>query len=114
MIDRYVRGSHMEIGGKRYGQDLKIIRGQVKDGWWRSRGHHLDLGDIEDIVSARPEILVIGTGYAENMRVPKSLRSGLSDRGIQVVAKATQNAVEDFNRLWEEGKSVAGAFHLTC
>jgi hypothetical protein len=114
MIDRYVRGSHMEVGGQRYGQDLKIVRGQVKGGWWRNRGHYLDLEDMDDIVSAKPEILVIGTGYAENMRVPEATRNALSDRGIDVVAKSTQKAVEDFNRLWKEGKNVAGAFHLTC
>lgn len=114
MIDRYVRGSYMEVDGKRYGQDLKIIDGSVKDGWWRDRGHSLSLGDIEDIVAAGPEILVIGTGYAENMRVPEATRSALSEKNIEVVAESTPKAVESFNRMREEGKNVAGAFHLTC
>ena len=66
MIDQYTTGSHMTVNGNKYQQDLKIIRGEVKGNWWRGEGHRLDINDIQDILSAGPEVFVIGTGYAGN------------------------------------------------
>jgi len=114
MIDQYITGSHMTVDGKTYHQDLKIIRGEVKVNWWRREGHLLNSDDIQDILSARPEVLVIGTGYAGNMRVPGSLRATIENHHIQVITDTTADAARLFNRLMEEGQDVAGAFHLTC
>ena len=114
MIDHYATGSHMKIDGKNYHQDLKIIGGQVKGNWWRIQGHRLDTEDIADILSAKPEMLVIGTGYAGNMRIPSSVRSAIENQNISVIADETAKATIIFNRLYNEGKDVAGAFHLTC
>ena len=114
MIDNYTTGSHMTIGGKNYHQDLKIIHGQVTGNWWRIQGHRLHSDDITDIVSARPDVLVIGTGYAGNMRIPDSVQSAIEGQGISIIAEKTATATTIFNQLYSEGKNVAGAFHLTC
>jgi hypothetical protein len=114
MIDQYVTGSHMIVKGTRHHKDLKIIRGEVIGNWWRQQGHHLASGDIDDILNARPQILVIGTGYAGNMRVPDAVRQTLENHRIKVIAQTTADATATFNRLLEEGRDVAGAFHLTC
>jgi hypothetical protein len=113
-IDDYASGSHMRIGGKTYRKDLKIINGVVKGNWWRGRGHRLDPSDIEDILAARPETLVIGTGYAGAMDVPETTLSIITGRGIRVIAEPTKQAVQTFNRLAGTEESIAGAFHLTC
>jgi hypothetical protein len=114
MIDEYATGSHMTVKGTQYHGDLKIIHGEVIGNWWRQEGHRLSASDIDDILSARPEILIIGTGYAGNMRVPDPVRQTLQDHKIKVIAQTTDDAATTFNRLAEEGKDVAGAFHLTC
>ena len=114
MIDQYTTGSHMTVKGTKYRQDLKIIRGEVIGNWWRQQGHHLVVRDIDDILTARPQILVIGTGYAGNMRVSESVRQILQNLQIKVIAQTTAEATATFNRLCAEGKDVAGAFHLTC
>jgi len=114
MIEHYATGSYMRVDGNDYHRDLKIIHGQVKSNWWRKQGHRLDTEDISDILSAKPEMLVIGTGYAGNMRIPDSVRSAIENHHIRVVAEETANAVSIFNRLNHEGRDVAGAFHLTC
>ena len=46
MIERYATGSFMTVQGTKYHQDLKIIRGQVKNNWWRKQGNRLDKDDI--------------------------------------------------------------------
>lgn len=114
MIEQYTTGSHMTVNGKKYHQDLKIIHGEVKENWWRGEGHRLDTNDIQDILSARPEVFVIGTGYAGNMRVPGSVRQTIESHHIKVIAATTADATKTFNQLAAEGKDVAGAFHLTC
>ena len=114
MIEHYATGSHMKIAGKNYHQDLKILGGQVKENWWRTQGHRLDTVDIADILSAKPEVLVIGTGYAGNMRIPAAVRSAIENHNISIIVDQTAKATTIFNRLYNEGKDVAGAFHLTC
>ena len=114
MIEQYATGSHMTVQGTKYYQDLKIIHGRVKGNWWRNEGHRLDSTDISDILSAKPEVLVVGTGYAGNMNVPVALHTAIEGQDIKVIAERTSEATKTFNRLFTQGKNVAGAFHLTC
>ena len=114
MIESYTIASHMVVDGQTYHQDLKIIRGQVRANWWRKQGHRLDPDDIKDVVHARPQILVVGTGYAGNMRVPDITRNALSKHHINIISEITSEATKIYNQLVSEGKDVAGAFHLTC
>ena len=114
MIEQYREGSFLKINGTKYYDDLKIIDGWVKERWWRSQGHRLQTEDLFDILAAKPEIFVIGTGYAGNMRVPDEVRFDLENKDIRVITAKTVDAIEIFNRLHAEGKDVAGAFHLTC
>jgi hypothetical protein len=113
-IEEYATGMYMKVEGETHRSDLKIIDEDVKGNWWRKEGHRLDSSDIEDVLAASPETLVIGTGYAGNMQVPEATRSVLSDHGIRTIAQNTRDAVETFNQMKDEGRDVAGAFHLTC
>ncbi len=113
MIDHYATGK-MTIEGKTHHNDLKIINGKVKGNWWRKEGHRLRLEDIEDILSAKPSILVIGMGYAGHMKIPSSLKRELEQKNIRLYAENTNDAVKMFNHLFSQNKAVAGAFHLTC
>lgn len=113
MIESYGFG-HMTIGGRRYQQDLKIVEGRVKAGWWRKEGHRVDADDLRDVLEARPATLVVGTGANGLMRVAEGLRRELEERGIELVAEPSARAAETFNRLVAEDRRVAAAFHLTC
>ena len=113
MIERYSTGA-ITVDGKVYHKDVKILHGQVKGDWWRNEGHEVDVDDVNDILAARPGVLVIGTGYAGRMRVAGALKSALSDHHIRLISKDTHEATEIFNTLASEGEDVAGAFHLTC
>ena len=113
MIEKYASG-HIIVNNIAYHQDLKIIKGQVVDNWWRKTGHLVDLNDMKDVLESSPDIIVIGTGYAENMRVSTDLSSEIRRRNIELVAENTNHAVHAFNDLFSKGKNVSGAFHLTC
>jgi len=113
MIDNYESG-RMTVRGEVHQRDLKIIDGRVVAGWWRRSDHNLVSEDVRDILDARPDVMVVGTGYAGNMRVDDSLPSAADKRKIRLIARKTPEAVNRFNELWEKGERVAGAFHLTC
>jgi hypothetical protein len=108
------RFGEIEVDGKHYTGDIKIIGGSVISDWWRAQGHELTSSDIVDILSEPPEILVVGMGLPGHMKVAGELRQRLAAVGTSLIDEPTPKAVATFNRLNKSGKKVAGAFHLTC
>ena len=103
------------VDGTRYKRDLIVGERVIKSDWWRREGHKLYLEDLVDVLEAYcPEILVVGTGYYGYISVQEDLLKYARDRGIEVIARPTSEAVEIFNNLSRRGVKVLGAFHLTC
>ena len=113
MIDSYSFGS-MTVMGENHRNDLKIIDKQIIGNWWRREGHALYAEDIDDILYSFVETLVVGTGAYGSMRITGEASQALKGREIELVAVPTKEAVSIFNDLHNQGKHVAGAFHLTC
>ena len=114
-IDSYSFG-RISVDGKNYTNDIKIINGRLVPNWWRKEGHFLQLEDIEDILSAEPEVLIIGTGAAGVMKVDSRLLHELEKRGIKVHVLKSSEAVKLFNDLSKKlgPEKVSLAIHLTC
>jgi len=112
MIDSYDFG-RIIIDGKRYSSDLIVFPDKVRDGWWRKEGHRLHVEDLKDVLEAKPEVLVVGTGYSGLMTVPPETRKFVESEGIELIAQKTAEACKTFNRLVKSRKVVA-ALHLTC
>ncbi|WP_456433806.1 Mth938-like domain-containing protein [Thermosulfuriphilus sp.] len=113
MIEGYSFGQ-MKIKGVTYTSDLKIIDTKIYPNWWRKEGHRLYPEDIADILEARPEILIVGTGAYGAMILSSEVTKALDEHSIRFEALPTAKAAERFNQLMAEKKRVAGAFHLTC
>ncbi len=113
MIERHSFGS-MTISGKRYTSDLKIINGQVFPDWWRKTGHSVAIDEVTDILDAKPDYLIIGSGKFGLMKVGDRLRRYLSECGIQVIVERSKSAMKTYNQMYADGKNIAGAFHLSC
>ncbi len=113
MIENYSFGS-MTISGKRYTSDLKIINGQIFPDWWRKKGHSVTVDEVTDILNAKPDYLIIGSGKFGLMKISDQLRGHLSGCGIQIIVERSKIAMKTFNQLYTDGKSVAGGFHLSC
>ena len=115
-IDAYDFGT-ITIDGKAFTNDVKIVNGSVISDWWRLEGHRLLPADIEDILRAVPEILVVGTGEPGLMRVSEEVKGRLAEAGIGLTVKPTRQACSEFNRLVtdsEDPTKIAFAAHLTC
>lgn len=111
-IEHYSFG-RIIIDDKTYTTDVIIYPGRVDSSWWRKEGHYLQVVDLTDVINAKPEILIIGTGYSGVMQVPKETITHLESRGIEVHVARTEKAVEMFNKL-QKDKIVVAALHLTC
>lgn len=113
LIESYGFGRAV-IGGREYTSDLVIYPdGRVQDSWRRGDGHKLTLSDIEDLVAAKPHVILAGTG-ASGMVVPdRTLENALGRMGIDFMALPSGQAVDLYNRRAASG-NIALCLHLTC
>lgn len=111
-IDDYGFGK-ITINGERYESDVIIFPNHVYKGWWRRKGHELHPDDLPDVLDARPEILVVGTGYFGRMKILESTLARIEEIGCELVVQKTKDACDAFNRAVKERNAVA-ALHLTC
>jgi len=111
-IEAYSFG-RMVIEGKEYTSDLIVYPDRVDAGWWREEGHLLKPVDLKEVLTVSPRVLVVGTGCYGVMKISPELPRYLEERGIELIARPTSEAVLLFNQLSEK-KQVVGAFHLTC
>ncbi len=100
--------------GNIYTNDIKIINGQVVANWWRRSGHRVDIEDIDDILEAKPDILIIGQGSPGLLKTTAPLRAQLIAGNIELIEKKTAKAMQVFNQLYGEDKRVAAGFHVGC
>ena len=113
MIEKNEFGA-IQIDGRRYTTDIIIYPdGRVSDNWWRKHGHRLTLADLEGLIAAKPEMIVIGSGVYGRMLPETGLEKALRKRGIELVMDITGNAITHFNNL-QSSHRIGGGFHLTC
>jgi len=112
MINSYEFGM-IVVNGKKYYSDVIIYPDKVDDQWWRKEGHLLVPQDLEKVVKAKPEILIVGTGNWGMMKVPSSTQRWVKSQGIQLRIEPTQNACQVYNQVFQSKRTVA-ALHLTC
>ena len=108
------RFGHIEINGQGYASDVIITPDGVIDGWWRKQGHKLAIEDLDAIIHAKPEMLILGSGYFGRMQVPEATLAFLEGKGIQVQVARTSEAVRTFNALQQECSHIVAALHLSC
>jgi hypothetical protein len=111
-IDDYGFG-RIVIEGNTYTSGVIVYPEKVDPSWWRKEGHLLQKVDLHDVISAGPDVVVIGTGNWGVLKVPDSTISFLESKGIRVIVEKTAKAVEIFNEESKKAKTV-GTFHLTC
>ena len=102
------------VKGQTFSNDIKVIQGTVVPDWWRQSGHNVEIDEVQDILNTEPEIVVIGKGQPGYMQAADSLRQHLAANNIKLIEEPTARAIKTFNRLYKEGRRVAGGFHVGC
>ena len=77
MIDSYKYGQ-IVVSGNTYTSDIIIYHDRVDPHWSRHEEHRLIPADITDALNAQPDILIIGTGYAGVLIVPKEIATHIA------------------------------------
>jgi hypothetical protein len=107
------RFGRMVVDEEAYTQDLILLPDRVADNWWRKEGHRLAVEDLQEVLDADPDVVVVGTGAYGRMQVPEETRRAVEAAGIELRAARTGQAWQTYNDLRRERRT-AGAFHLTC
>ena len=108
------RFGRIVVDGETYTRDPLLLPDRVLAGWWREEGHRLSIADLQEVLDAGPEVLVIGTGAYGLMKVPQETREALQGKGIELHIARTGEAWQLYNRLVQANRRAAAAFHLTC
>lgn len=111
-IDSY-RFGNIVIEGQTYTKDVIIFPDHVMARWWRKEGHALYPEDIQDVLAAKPDVLIVGQGAYGMMRITTAAQSALKVAGIEVQAHSTEKACAVYNELCRTQSAVA-ALHITC
>jgi hypothetical protein len=111
-IDSYQFG-RIVVDGQPHDKDVIILPDRVVGGWWRKEGHALRPEDLEAVLQARPEVLVVGQGKFGMMQVTPEARQALEIAGIEIIAQPTGQACQTYNTSCEQ-RATAAALHLTC
>jgi len=109
MIESYEFGKYI-INGKPFEYDIKIIDGIVSK--WRD--HHMAKTDIVDLIEAKPELIIIGTGAYGVIKVSNKISEYIKCNNIRLLIHKTKEACEEYNKAEKEGIKVAAIFHGTC
>ncbi|MBI2238595.1 MAG: hypothetical protein HYU54_08740 [Actinobacteria bacterium] len=110
-IDRY-RFGHVIVDGREETRDVIVLPHRVVRNWWRREGHALVLKDLEEVLDELPERLIVGTGAVGQMRPDPETLDRLRERGVEVEAMRTADAVRRYGEL--DVERTAAALHLTC
>ncbi|MHB0866100.1 MAG: Mth938-like domain-containing protein [Thermoleophilia bacterium] len=100
------------IKGKEYTSDVVIYPDRVQNPWRCGRGHDLTIADFDEILQAKPGMLIIGTGRSGLLTVHADVMLQLKSAGVDVFAYRTADAVKLFNSI-PKCHVVVAALHLT-
>ena len=111
-IESYKFG-HIVIDGESYNEDVINLPEGVEPHWWRDKGHVLQPQDLDKVIEAKPEAVVVGQGAHGRMRITAEARERLEGANIEVIAAPTEEACETYSEI-RESRYAAAALHLTC
>jgi hypothetical protein len=112
VIDAF-RFGQIVVDSQEYTKDLLILPQGVVANWWRKQGHLLQTADLEAILQAGPDLLIVGQGSFARMRIAAEARQILEAAGIELIAQPTKEACQTYSRL-RTTRRAAAALHLTC
>lgn len=124
MIEKIAPGL-VVIEGKEYTSDVLILPPSVMEGsgndlkpieeilcpWQRKEEHVVALSDLNEVIPRWPEVLVIGTGFSEEINVAPEVKVVLTGKNIHVIVFPTEQACEAYKEM-AEGSRTAFALHL--
>lgn len=110
-IEEY-RFGRVVVDGREETADVIVLPERVVRNWRRRDGHGLVMSDLDGVLDELPDRLLIGTGANGRLHPDPVTLELLRQRGIEVEALPTDEAVRRFQEL--DPSATAVALHLTC
>jgi hypothetical protein len=103
------------VDGREHSRDVIVLPDRVVGDWWRRDGHSLVIEDLDDVLDELPGRLVVGCGAHGRLHLHPSVIEALRERGVEVEALPTEEAVHRYEELRSRDPAgTAAALHLTC
>lgn len=112
MINNYTFGTFI-IDGQTFNSNVKLINNIAKQCRY-FENHIITKDDFTDLIAAKPDIIMIGTGASGVVDVPKDVIELIEKHNIKLIIKKTKEACEEYNKLIKQKKNVAAIMHNTC
>lgn len=107
-----------EVDGHGSFRDAKLWPGGARDWDWDETGTDHTPGvqpaDVEDLLDAGTDVVVLSRGQRERLRVPDGTVAAIEERGATAEVLPTAEAVERYNELARDGRPVGALIHSTC
>lgn len=109
----------VKVDGKEYHQALVIgdkVFERDKPKLETLFGTTHEIGDWEQelLLSGKPEIIVIGSGFNGVLKINPKFENQISKLEIEPKIDLTPRAVAEYNRLVSQGRRVNALIHTTC
>jgi len=106
------------VGGEKHRRDVILLPGGAlkhRRGGFRIFGsHNFKRHEIEELVEAGAEEIVAGTGTHDKAGLSNEAKSHVEQAQLQLHSLPSYLAVPVFNRLVDQGKTVAALVHVPC
>jgi len=112
MIDQFEYGT-IVIDAQTYESDVIIFPDGTVERWQPRDEHVLRPKDVNEVIEAKPEAVIIGLGTVGNVKVRPKTEKCLQEAGIEIIAYRTNKACETYQELRGQRK-VAAILHITC
>jgi len=108
---RSIGSDGIRIGDELFGTSLVITAERVVGEWTATPVAQLTDGHVADILDEAPEVLILGTGSAQEF-APRELVFALARRSIGFEVMDSAAAARTFNVLAGEGRRVTAILYL--
>jgi len=109
-INSFQFGS-LTVDNKRYDNDIIISwDGELTE---RDSSHTVSKSELIDLLAKGPEMIIIGTGVAGNVKIDKDAENFLKTKNVEVITKITPEAIKEFNNISKKKKTIA-VIHVKC
>ena len=107
-----VRFGEIKIKGKTYYSDVVVDwEGNIE---LRKKSHVFDINEFTRLLERKPELIVIGTGFSECVKIPEEVIEISKEKGVKLFPEQTEKAMDVFNAFVSEKRKAIAVIHTTC
>ena len=85
-----------------------------KLGRWLAHHHSYTKEDIEDLISAGTELIVVGTGLFSGVKVTDEIREYSKNTMCEIIDLPSRQAIEKINEQSNLDKKTGALIHMLC